>query len=162
MTFDSFRVSEGNRTAHSFAEHFAEHPGPCFPLFIHGGRGTGKTHLLMAIGNKIAIVSPKSNIVACDAAALLEEMSAKVPQESRDEFLLALKEADVLLLDNVNLLARRRRTQEDLMRVMEDLRARNRRVALTADQHPHDIPDLLRDFRSGLGGGLVGAVENRP
>ncbi len=158
MTFDNFVVGKCNEFAHAAALGVTDAPGLAHnPLFIYGGTGLGKTHLMHAIGN---CVSHKFNVVYYPAQHFFDAMVRALQTRSIAEFRERFRtEVDVLLLDDVQFLAGRDRTEEELFYLFEIMRAEGKAIVLTADEPPASIGKLEPRLRSRFEGGLLVDVQ---
>ncbi len=155
FTFDSFVVGPANRLAVAAARRVSDAPGTTYnPLFIYSGSGLGKTHLLGAIGHQIERVHGMK-VVSDTMEHLMEAISAAVEAGERDAFRGALREAGLLLLDDVQFLAGQRQIQEELLRIWDALAARGTQVVLTSDRQPQEIDGIDDRLLSRLSGGLI-------
>jgi hypothetical protein len=154
-TFDTFVVGPGNRMAAAAARRVAESPLTAYnPLFVYGGEGVGKTHLLLALAHLARAVRPELRILHLGADALVDRVSAAVGAAALDALHDELLETDLLLLDDVHALAGRARTQEALVRVWPELETRTQVVA-AARRPPAELDGVDEALRSLLAGGLV-------
>ncbi|MEO1007628.1 MAG: chromosomal replication initiator protein DnaA [Planctomycetota bacterium] len=159
-TFRNFVMGPGNRLAHAAASAVAEEPGRRYnPLFIHGGVGLGKTHLLQAIYLSIADQNPDWVVeyVSCEefTSEFMEAVQAGRMSEFRHEF----RDIDMLVIDDVHFLAKRDRTQEEFFHTFNVLYQSNKQIVLSSDAPPEDIPDLEERLVSRFKWGLVTGVE---
>lgn len=157
-TFENFVVGKCNEFAHAAALGVTDAPGQAHnPLFIYGGTGLGKTHLMHAIGNR---VSGRFNVVYYPAQHFFDAMVRALQTRSIAEFRERFRtEVDVLLLDDVQFLAGRDRTEEELFYLFEIMRAEGKAIVLTADEPPASIGKLEPRLRSRFEGGLLVDVQ---
>jgi chromosomal replication initiator protein len=154
FTFDNFVVGDGNRLAYEVARTVAENPGTLYnPFFLYGKVGIGKTHLLQAIGNYCA--SKGWRVVYRPAADFSEEMVDYLKRGKIHEFRNRYKEVDVLLLDDVQFLSGKVRTQEELFNIFNHLYMRERQIVLASDRRPKDLKDISDRLISRFEGGVV-------
>jgi chromosomal replication initiator protein len=161
MTFDSFVVGTCNEFAHAAALAVADSPGAGHnPLFIYGGVGLGKTHLMHAIGNRVALSQPGLGVHYLTGQQFLDGMvrsfQDKTHQEFRDRFSF---EVDVLLLDDVQFIAGRDRTQEEVFYIFELMRSAGKQIVLAADHPPQEIGKLEPRLRTRFACGLIADVQ---
>lgn len=155
-SFDTFVVGPENRMAAAAARRAAESPGTSYnPLFLYGAAGVGKSHLLKAVGDLALSVRPDLPVVFRTAGGMVDDLSTAVAEGAvaawRDEFL----DAGVVLLDDVQGLGGRGRTQEELLSLWDDLLRNGAQVVLAADRSPVEIAELNEELRARLTGGLT-------
>lgn len=161
FTFDTFVEGPGNQMAAAAARRAAESPGTSYnPLFLYGTSGVGKSHLLHAVGAHAQAVRHDLRVFHRHAEALVDELSTAMTAGGLEAFRDELLESDLVLLDDVHLLAGRTRTQEELLRVWEEVVWTGAQVVLTADRLPAEITGLSDELRARLAGGL--AVDIAP
>ncbi|HEU0012394.1 MAG TPA: DnaA/Hda family protein [Longimicrobium sp.] len=154
-TFETFVVGPGSRMAAAAARRAAESPRTVYnPLFIHGGPSTGKTHLLQAVGSLALSLRPDSRVLYLAADALVDRVSAAVGNGTLAQFRDELLEADLVLLDQVQNLAGKSRTQEELLAFWDELEARAQ-VVLAAQAATPELPGIDGDLRTRLTRGLT-------
>ncbi|MDP2305178.1 MAG: chromosomal replication initiator protein DnaA [Pseudomonadota bacterium] len=161
-TFESFVIGKCNEFAQAASIAVADAPGHAHnPLFIYGSTGLGKTHLVHAIGNRVlARSNGKAGVYYCTAenffAAMVRALQTRSIQEFRERF---RTEVDVLILDDVQFLAGRDRTEEELFYVFEAMRAEGKQIVITADEPPRSIGKLEPRLRTRFEGGLLADVQ---
>ncbi|MDP2314510.1 MAG: chromosomal replication initiator protein DnaA [Pseudomonadota bacterium] len=161
-TFENFVVGKCNEFAHAASIAVADAPGQSHnPLFIYGSTGLGKTHLVHAIGNRVLARSGgNAGVYYCTAenffAAMVRALQTRTIQEFRERF---RTEIDVLILDDVQFLAGRDRTEEELFYVFEAMRAEGKQIVITADEPPRSIGKLEPRLRTRFEGGLLADVQ---
>ena len=160
LTFDNFLCCDSNRLARQCASEFAQLSLPSFnPLFLHGPVGTGKTHLLHAIGQQFQMQHPEARILALSA----EQFAHRFVCALRDKTPLAFKEqlrgVDLLLVDDVQFLVGKSGIEQEFLHTLNELITKGRRIAVTADRAPGDLEGLGPRIRSLLAGGLVAAIS---
>lgn len=162
FTFDSFVVGSSNEFIYAAAKAVAENPGEAYnPLFIHGGTGLGKTHILMAIANYLKIQAPRLNVlyVTCEhfTNQMVESLSKGklTPADFRRKY----RNVDVLLIDDVQFLAKKQSTQTEFFNTFNELVAQNKQIVLTSDRPPHEIELLEERLRTRFEGGLLADVQ---
>lgn len=161
MTFDSFVVGKCNEFAHAAALAVADAPGSGHnPLFVYGGVGLGKTHLMHAIGNRVSRAMPALGVHYLTGQQFLDGMVRSFQdhthQAFRDRFCF---EVDVLLLDDVQFIAGRERTQEEVFYIFELMRSAGKQIVLAADQPPQEIGKLEPRLRTRFACGLIADVQ---
>jgi chromosomal replication initiation ATPase DnaA len=156
FTFDTFVVGPATRLAAAAARRVAESPGTAYnPLFLYSASGLGKTHLVMAIGQHAKRVDPRIEVVYETLEHLMEEIMSAIQGGENDAFRNRLRDAGLLILDDVQFLAGRRGAQEELLRAWDALSARGGQVVLASDRPPTDIDDLDDRLLSRFSGGLI-------
>ena len=156
LRFDSFVVGAGNRLAVAAARAVAESPGAVYnPLFIYGGTGLGKSHLLCAVGHLAAALQPSLEIEWLSLDDFVEQLHAAVSAGQMDAFSRRYERVGLLLIDDVQFLTGRRETQAELLRLFERMQAAGGQVVLSSDRPPAEIPDVDERLISRLSGGLI-------
>jgi chromosomal replication initiator protein len=160
LTFASFVVGESNRFAHAACRSVAEQPGTHYnPLFIQGGRGLGKTHLATAIGHAILERRPTARVIQLTGEAFKRDMLRALRVDRMESFRRHLRDVDLLIVDDVHLLAGRERTQEEFFNTFNALHDLDRQIVLTSDRAPKAIPRLQERLRNRFAWGLVAEIE---
>jgi chromosomal replication initiation ATPase DnaA len=156
LRFDSLVVGAGNRLAVAAARAVAESPGAVYnPLFIYGGTGLGKTHLLCAVGHLTAALQPQLEVEYLSLDEFVEQLHASVSAGQMDAFSRRYERVGLLLIDDVQFLTGRRETQAELLRLFERMQAAGGQIVLTSDRPPAEIPDVDERLISRLSGGLI-------
>lgn len=160
-TFDNFIVGESNKFAHAACLAVADNPDSSAynPLFIHGGSGLGKTHLLYAITNKIKSTKPDVKIIYKKGDAFTNELVASLRAGSMQEFRDKYRSADVLLIDDIQFIAGKESTQEEIFHTFNALYDEEKQVILTSDRPPRDIKTLAERLRTRFEGGLIADIQ---
>jgi len=159
-TFDTFIVGGSNRLAHATAQAAASNPGATYnPLFLYGGVGLGKTHLAQAIGNEIVAKNPKKKIIYVSCENFTNEFVQAISAGKINEFKKKYRDADVLLVDDIQFLAGKEGTQEEFFHTFNALHQSNRQIVLTADRVPKAIPQLEARLSSRFGCGMVADIQ---
>ena len=154
FTFENFIVGEGNRLAYEVARSVAENPGSLYnPFFLYGKVGLGKTHLLQAIGN--FCVAKGLRVAYRSAGEFSEEMVESLREGRITEFRNRYRGVDVLLIDDVQFLSGKDRTQMELFNIFNHLYMRERQIVLASDRHPRDLKDVSDRLVSRFEGGVV-------
>jgi chromosomal replication initiator protein len=160
LTFGNFVVGESNRLAAAAARSVAERPGANYnPLFIYGGVGLGKTHLVQAIGNQALALKPGLKVYYTAADDLFVELIQAIEKNTRLEFKNKYRGLDLLLLDDVHYLVGKERLQEEVFYIFNSLHDAGSQVVFTSDRPPQEIPTLESRLASRLGSGLVVDVQ---
>lgn len=159
-TFDAFIVGENSRLAAAAARSVAEHPGGTYnPLFLYGGVGLGKTHLLQAIGNHALASRPGIKVHYVPAETLFFELIQAIEKNSRIEFKHKYRALNLLLLDDIHYLVGKERLQEEIFYIFNHLHDAGSQVVFTSDRPPREIPTLEDRLVSRLGSGLVVDIQ---
>lgn len=160
-SFDRFVVGSSNQFAHAAASAAAELPGGHYnPLFIYGGVGLGKTHLLNAIGLKVAEKYPRLRILCCSAEQFMNELIFCLRFEKMDQFRKKYREScDVFLVDDVQFLIGKERTQDEFFHTFNVLYETQRQIAVTSDKLPKDLDGLEERLRSRFEWGLIADIQ---
>lgn len=159
--FENFVEGESNRIARSAAFMVAEAPGRCFnPLFIHGGVGIGKTHLLNAIGNRIRATDKRARVLLLSCEQFTNEMIAALQKNAMGAFRMRYRDScDVLLIDDIHFLAGKKATQEEFFHTFDTLHSMGKQIVVTCDQPPTEIAHLSERLRSRFQWGVIALVE---
>ncbi len=156
FTFETFVVGTANRLAAAAARRVAESPGSSYnPLFIYSASGLGKTHLVTAVGHLVSRVHPDLSVEYSTLEQFMDDVTQAVEAGHRDAFRSRLAGIGLLILDDVQFLAGRHRTQEELMRAWDALSARGGQVVLASDRPPQEIDALDDRLVSRFSGGLI-------
>ena len=155
-TFDNFIIGSFNEAAHAAAWAVSENPGFDYnPLFIYGGVGLGKTHLLEATGNKILENFSKKKIVYTPAERFTSKIVTAIREHKIEELKTELRNIDVLIMDDIQFLAGKEKTQEEFFHIFNALRETNKQIILSSDRPPKAIPALEERLRSRFEGGMI-------
>jgi len=163
FTFDSFVVGSSNEFIYAAAKAVAENPGDAYnPLFIYGGTGLGKTHILMAIANYIKLHNPSLNVLYATCEQFTNQMVESISRGkgSGADFRKKYRNVDVLLIDDVQFLARKQATQNEFFHTFNELVMQNKQVVLTSDRPPREIEVLEDRLRTRFEGGLLADVQS--
>jgi len=157
-TFETFIVGQSNRLAHAGCLAVAENPGVAYnPLFVYGGVGLGKTHLLHAIGNRVLQDQRRTLYVSAETFA--NELIKGIRKRTTEEFRAKYRTLDILLLDDVQFLINKERTQEEFFHTFNDLYQDNRQIVLSSDRSPKAFVGLEERVRSRFDWGLTADVR---
>ena len=159
-TFERFIVGQSNRFAYTAALAVAENPGDCNPLVIYGAPGLGKTHLLRAIGHAVQARNPSATIVYVDGSEFAEQMVHSIRERTQEKFRKKYRNADVLLVDDIQFIAGKEATQEEFFHVFNSVCEAGGQVVIASSRPPKDLERLDDLLRSRFEGGLM--VEIQP
>ncbi|OGZ63020.1 MAG: hypothetical protein A2998_02580 [Candidatus Staskawiczbacteria bacterium RIFCSPLOWO2_01_FULL_37_25b] len=159
-TFENFVVGSFNELAHAAAVAVAENPGFTYnPLFIYGGTGLGKTHLMQAIGNKITENLKKKKVRYISSEKFVSGIVSAIRNNSMEFFKASLAPIDILILDDVQFIAGKNKSQEEFFHVFNSLYEKNKQIVLSSDRPPNAIPELEDRLRSRFEGGMIADVS---
>lgn len=160
LGFSSFIVGSCNQFAHAAARAVAQQPAKSYnPLFIYGGSGMGKTHLLHAIGLEMLSRYPELRVVCTSGERFVNEAVTSIRMQRMDAFHLHYRTADVLLMDDVHLLGGKERTQEEFFHTFNELYDHQKQIVITSDSLPRQIPGLVDRLRTRFEWGLMVDVQ---
>lgn len=162
FTFDSFVVGPSNEFIYAAAKAVAEAPGEAYnPLFIHGGTGLGKTHILMAIANYLRLKSPSTNVLYATCEQFTNQLIESISKGKGTgaDFRKKYRNVDVLLIDDVQFLAKKQGIQTEFFHTFNELVMQNKQIVLTSDRPPKEIEVLEERLRTRFEGGLLADVQ---
>ena len=155
-TFTNFIVGSANRLAHAASLSVAERPGHAYnPLFLYGGVGLGKTHLMHAIGNQVIARFPRKRVVYATSEKFTNEFITSIPQGKIDEFRARYRRIDLLLIDDIQFIADKERTQEEFFHTFNAIHEDGKQIVLSSDRPPKAILTLEERLRSRFEWGLI-------
>ncbi|MGB8648659.1 MAG: chromosomal replication initiator protein DnaA [Anaerolineae bacterium] len=158
FTFDTYIVGNSNRLAHAACIAVGERPAEAYnPLFLYGGTGLGKTHLMHALG-WLAHQSGKQ-VVYISSETFTNEMVNSIRTQTTEEFRRAYREVDVLMIDDIQFIAGKDSTQEEFFHTFNSLHSANKQIVISSDRHPRAIATLEERLRSRFEGGLIADIQ---
>lgn len=160
LTFETLVEGTANRMARAAAMHVATMPGHLYnPLFIYGGVGLGKTHLVHAVGNKLLADRPDAKVLYIHAEQFVSDVVKAYQRKTFDEFKERYHSLDLLLIDDVQFFANKDRTQEEFFNAFEALLAKKSHIVMTSDTYPKGLTDIHERLVSRFDSGLTVAIE---
>ncbi len=160
FTFDNYVVGKSNQLAKAAATQIASNPGSVYnPLFIYGGVGLGKTHLMLAVGNEILKQNPNAKVVYLHSERFVADMVKALQINAINEFKRFYRSVDTLLIDDIQFFAGKERSQEEFFHTFNALLEGNHQMILTCDKYPKEINGLEERLKSRFGWGLTVAIE---
>lgn len=158
--FDNFVVGANNNIAFSSSRATAEHPGQTYnPLFLYGNVGLGKTHLMQAIGNEIMEKFPDKCVLYLPTSKLIDEIVAALRSNKLPNLLKKFEEVDVLLIDDIQFLADKEKTQEIFYNIFNDFQLKKKQIILSSDRPPKELIHIEPRLKSRFALGLVADIQ---
>ncbi|MXP56735.1 chromosomal replication initiator protein DnaA [Pantoea sp. Mhis] len=159
-SFDNFIEGKSNQLARAAASHVVNNPGGAYnPLFLYGRTGLGKTHLLHAVGNGIIVCKPNAKVVYMHSERFVQDMVKAIQNNAIEDFKRYYRSVDTLLIDDIQFLANKERSQEEFFHTFNALLEGNQQIILTSDRYPKEINGVEDRLKSRFGWGLTVAIE---
>lgn len=159
-SFDTFVCGGSNQFAHAAAQAVANNPATNYnPLFIYGGVGLGKTHLLTAIGNHVLSKNQKARVCFYTSEKFMNELINCLRYQKMEQFRNKFRKMDILLIDDIQFIAGKERTQEEFFHTFNSLYESHKQIVVTSDKFPKDIPGLEERLRSRFEWGLIADIQ---
>ncbi|NVJ60142.1 MAG: chromosomal replication initiator protein DnaA [Gammaproteobacteria bacterium] len=160
FSFDKFVEGKSNQLANAAAKQVAENPGTAYnPLFLYGGVGLGKTHLMHAVGNVILHNKPNGKVIYLHSERFVADMVKALQTNTIDEFKRYYRSVDALLIDDIQFFANKERSQEEFFHTFNALLEGNQQVILTCDRYPKEIDGVEERLKSRFGWGLTVSID---
>ncbi len=158
FTFESFIIGDSNQFAYTTAKSVAEKPGALYnPLFLYGGVGLGKTHLIQAIGNYQ--IARGKKVIYTTFEQFMNKFTSHLRSQTMDRFREHFRECDLLLIDDIQFLSRKEQTQEEFFHTFNELHQANKQIVITSDRQPNKIAGLVDRLRSRFEWGLMADIQ---
>lgn len=155
-TFDSFIVGSGNELAYAACQAIAQNPGTKYnPLFVYGGVGLGKTHLIQAVGNAVLVNNKNARVVYVTSEQFVQEFLDAIRYKKVTDFAGHYRSADVLIVDDMQFIAGKEKTQEEFFHTFNALHQANKQIIISSDKPPKSIPTLEERLRSRFEWGMI-------
>lgn len=159
-TFDTFVEGKSNQLAKAAASQVVQSPGESYnPLFIYGGTGLGKTHLMLAVANEILTQNPNAKVAYTRSETFVMDMVKAIQTKTMDEFKRYYRSVDLLLIDDIQFFARKTQTQEEFFHTFNELLEGEHQIILTSDKYPKELSDVDERLKSRFSWGLTVEIE---
>ena len=160
-TFDTFIVGSGSELAFAACQSIVQQPGVKYnPLFLHGGVGIGKTHLMQAVGNAILAKNPRARVLYISTEQFVQEFVDAIRFKKTAEFATYYRTVDVLIIDDVQFIAGKEKMQEEFFHTFNALHQANKQIIISSDRPPRDIPTLEERLQSRFAWGMTIDMQN--
>lgn len=160
-TFENFIVGSGNELAYAAAQAVASSPGTKYnPLFLYGGVGIGKTHLVQAVGNALLASNPKAHVVYVSTEQFVQEFLDAVRFKKNTDFAGYYRSADILIVDDIQFISGKEKTQDEFFHTFNALHQANKQIILSSDRPPSEIPTLEDRLKSRFAWGMTIDMQN--
>jgi chromosomal replication initiator protein len=159
-TFDAFVIGSGNQFAHAACQAVSQRPSKAYnPLFLYGGVGMGKTHLMQAIGHEVKRLQPQAAICYISSEKFTNEMINSLRYDKMTSFRDKYRNMDVLLIDDIQFLAQKERTQEEFFHTFNALHETMKQIVIASDRPPKELPEIEDRLRSRFEWGLIADIQ---
>lgn len=159
--FENFIVGSGNELAYAACQAIAQNPGTKYnPLFVYGGVGIGKTHLVQAVGNAVLANNPDAHVVYVSTEQFVQEFLDAIRYKKNTDFAGYYRSADVLIIDDIQFIAGKEKTQEEFFHTFNALHQANKQIIISSDKPPREIPTLEERLRSRFAWGMSIDMQN--
>ena len=159
-TFESFVVGSSNSLAHAAALAVAQQPSDVYnPLFIYGGVGLGKTHLMNAVGNYVLRTNPSANVLLMTSEMITNQLIEGIARKNTSELRNKLRSVDYLMVDDIQFLSKTKATQEEFFHTFNALYEKHKQIIISSDRPPKEIPEIEERLRSRFERGLIVDIQ---
>lgn len=159
-TLENFVVGPSNNVAYAAAQAVVQNPGISYnPLFLYGGTGVGKTHLMLGIGNALLAKKPYLKIIYCSSDKFMNDYVSAIQEHKMNSFRAKYRVADILLVDDIQFFSGREGTQDEFFHTFNELQSKNSQMVLTSDKAPQEIAKLEDRLKSRFAGGLMMDIQ---